>query len=539
MYKLLIVDDEPTVRTGLRGYVDWSAHGIEVAGEADDGDTALDLIERETPDLVLTDVRMPSMDGIALSREISSRYPEVKIIFVSGHDDAEYLKSALKVSAVDYIFKPVNLHELGEVVGRVVAGLNARDREREANEERLRKLKESMPLLREKFLLSLVGGAPQADLRERAAFLGLDLPVEAPYWVIALSVDDLAEVTGSRSEQDRQLLWYAVRNVCQELIDRRFRGCVFEHSVGAFVCILLADGPDAEEALFGLAGDIRDNLERWLRLSVTIGIGEQAASLSGLASSYRQAREAAEHKWYLGKNQIITMDSLDGAEGDAEGSGGYGRDEREALLSALKAANPDTLREVLDRMFADLNRGRRDGLRYGRNVCLQIVLAVGQLVLELNAQSAAFEASEAGLIESLLGQETLSGMRALVESYVMAAYERIRDKRSGKTANLVERVQAIIDERYGDGGLTVAEIGKEVYLTPTYVSLLFKQETGRTIGEYLTQVRIGRAKAMLRDPRYKLYDICHAIGFTDPSYFTKLFKKETGVTPSAYRDGHA
>ncbi|NBD25189.1 response regulator transcription factor [Paenibacillus glycinis] len=545
MYKLLIVDDEPTVRAGLRAYFNWSSFGIEVMDEADDGDVALAIIGRERPDLVLTDVRMPNMDGITLSRHISARHPETKIVFISGHDDADYLKSALKVSAVDYIFKPVNLEELSAVVRRVVADLDAERAEQRLKEELAIKLKEGMPLLREKFLLSLVErAAPRQNLRERLDFLGLDLPVDASYWIMVVSVDDMADVTASRTEPDRQLLWYSVLNIAQELIDRHLGGLAFERRTGEFVGILRADpagdaAPDAVEALFALAGDLRENLERWLKLGVTIGISERVSALSDLALAYKQAREAADHKWFLGKNRIITMDSLRSPETHAGDYGRSGPVDNEELVSALKAADSDKLREVLDLIFADLNRKRRDGLKYGRNACLQIVLAVDQLLLELNAQAADPESSETSLWEALFEQETLGEMRQLIESHLLDACERIREKRTGKTANLVERVRAIIDRNYANGGLTVAEIGKEVYLTPTYVSLLFKQETGQTVNEYLTQVRVERAKELLRDPQYKFYDICYAIGYTDPSYFTKLFKKATGVTPSVYRENHA
>ena len=116
-------------------------------------------------------------------------------------------------------------------------------------------------------------------------------------------------------------------------------------------------------------------------------------------------------------------------------------------------------------------------------------------------------------------------MRGLIESYLATVGEHIREKRTGKVANVVERVRGYIDQNYANGGLTVADIGKAVYLSSTYVSLLFKQETGQTVGEYLTQVRVDQAKKLLRDPQYKFYDICYAIGYTDPSYFTKLFKR--------------
>lgn len=545
MYRLLIVDDEPTVRAGLRSYFDWASYGIEVAGEADDGDVALEMIARERPDLILTDVRMPNMDGIAMSRRVAEAYPHIKIIFVSGHDDVDYLKSAMKVSAVDYIFKPVNLQELGAVIQRVAAEMDAERSERQLRQELLVKLKEGMPLLREKFLLSLIGdGAPDTNIGERVAFLELDLPVDAAYWVLVLSVDDMADVLGSRSERDRQLLWYSVLNIYQELIDTYFRGYAFEHRNGEFVGVLRAAdtdaaAPDMAEALLALAGDIRSNLERWLKLSVTIGISDRADGLADLAHAYKQAREAADYKWYLGKNRIITMDSLETAGSEAGGAPKYDHELNAQLLSALKADDADKLGEAVDRIFANLAHNRPSGLKYGRNMCLQLVLAAGQLLMELGAQSPELEAMEAELWEALFDKETLGEMKQLLESYLASAMDRIREKRTGKVANVVDRIRGFIEQRYSDGSLTVADIGKAVYLSPTYVSLLFKQETGQTVGEYLTQVRVDKAKQLLRDPQYKFYDICYAIGYTDPSYFTKLFKKVTGVTPSAYRDSHA
>jgi len=547
MYRLLIVDDEPTVRAGLREYFDWASYGIEVMGEAEDGDIALEMVARDQPDLILTDVRMLSMDGITMSQRISADYPAIKIIFVSGHDDADYLKSAMKVSAVDYIFKPVNLQELSTVMKRVVADLDAERSEQLHKQELLVKLKEGMPLLREKFLLSMIGeGAPKSELAERVSFLGLSLPVNASYWVMVVSVDDLADVMASRSERDRQLLWYSVLNIYQELLDTHMRGYAFEHRTGEFVGVLQAAEPgggdsatESAEALLTLAGDLRANLERWLKIGATIGISDLADGLSGLAPAYKQAREAADYKWYLGKNRIITMDSLRGASTEDGARRRYDYELHEMLISALKGDDADKVGEAVGMIFASLARSRPDGLKYGRNLCMQLVLAIGQLLMELGAGDPELEVMETELREALYQKETLNDMRGLIESYLATVGVRIREKRTGKVTNVVERVRAYIEENYANGGLTVADIGKAVYLSATYVSLLFKQETGQTVGEYLTQVRVDKAKELLRDPQYKFYDICYAIGYTDPSYFTKLFKKVTGATPSAYRDAHA
>ncbi|TVY10981.1 response regulator [Paenibacillus cremeus] len=542
MYKLLIVDDEPTVRFGLRNYFDWSAFGIEIMDEADDGDVALDLLGHSKPDIVLTDVRMPNMDGITLSKEIRERFPEIKIVFVSGHDDADYLKSALQVSAVDYIFKPVNLQELKAVVERVITVLEAEKRERLLTQDMQSKLKESMPLLREKFLMSLLrDGVPQPDrIRDRLEFLELRLPEAAAYWVIVVSIDSYAEVMENRSERDRQLLSYAVLNVVQELIDRYLGGYALEQQSGEFVGIIhahtLDQEADLEERLFTLAGDIRENLQNWLKMSVTIGIGQRVSRLPGLVHSYAHAREAAGRKWFLGKNRIITMDSL---EQEEESYSRFDHARSERLASILKTAEEGPLQAALEELFEGLSRNRRDGFKYARNVCLQILLIAGQLLLELNLQSAEFEEEEAQQRERLFKLETIGELKQLVAQHLTQVCEAIQEKRSGKANNLVERVRAIIERRYADNELTVAEIGKEVYLTDTYVSLLFKQETGRTVNEYLTHIRIEKAKELLSDPRNKFYDICYAVGYADPIYFSKLFKKVTGLTPSVYREHYA
>ncbi|MBD2863191.1 response regulator [Paenibacillus oceani] len=560
MYKLLVVDDEPAVRLGLRNYVDWGQFDIRFVGEADDGDTGLEAVERLMPDIVLTDVRMPNMDGITLSKEIRKRFPDTKIVFVSGHDDSDYLKSAMKVSAVDYILKPVNLQELRTVIARVVAELQEVQTERRMTQQMQAKLQESMPLLREKFLLSLIlNGAPRGGrTQERLDFLGLGLPYNAAYWVIVVSVDRFADIVEKYTERDLQIFCYAIQNVCQEVVRQYLQGSVFEHRSGEFVGIVYADQghacltgagqasagstpigyDDPEELLFELASQLRDHLQRFLRISVTIGLGDRVSNLGELAGSYEQAREAAAGKWYLGQNQILTMDSLNLDKRETFDERSYRFDSAESgkLISILKGGEPRQLGLALDELFDRLARQRRGGLKYSRNVILQIVLLAGQLMLELNLADEELERRESWLWEELFKQETIAELRQLLETYLQEVCGRIGERRSGRASNIVERVRAIIERRYADNKLTVSEIGREVYLTDTYISLLFKQETGRTVNEWLTQYRMEKAKELLANPTYKLYDICYAVGYADPSYFSKLFKKVTGLTPSVYRE---
>jgi two-component system response regulator YesN len=381
MYKLIIVDDEPTVRNGLRNYFNWAEFGIEVVDEADDGDIGLQIVERTKPDIVLTDVRMLHMDGITMSAQIRAKYPLIKIVFVSGHDDADYLKSALQVNAVDYIFKPVNMQELHTVIERVVGELQEEQQKRGLIADMQVKLTQSMPLLLEKFLMSVIrDGVSQPDrIHGRLDFLGIQLPLAAAYWVIIVRVDDSAVVVDNRSERDKQLLTYAVLNVCQELIDSYMSGYAFENQSGEYVGIVYGglEQEGLENQLLLLAEEIRENLGRWLKISVTIGVGERVSELSGLPLSYMRAKEAADQKWYLGKNRIITMDNL---ETDQTSTYRFESAQSEWFMSALKAADPEPLMKAVGELFDRLTRNRRDGFRYGRNVSLELILLSNRLI---------------------------------------------------------------------------------------------------------------------------------------------------------------
>ncbi|MBB6673457.1 response regulator [Cohnella nanjingensis] len=544
MKTLVIVDDEPSVLNGLTRYVNWPSLGIELAGTANDGDTGLTLILERKPDIVLTDVKMPKLDGTEMAVRLRSLLPSAKIVFISGHNDTDYLKSALQVQAIDYIFKPISRKELTEVLQKVVAELDAEQRERELVGEMQVKLTQSMPFLREKFLLSAVSdGIHTAHPEEKLDFLELSFLRAERYLVLVVLLDDLAETMEPRSERDKQLLSYAVLNIIQELIHRTTSGIAFEKTLGEYVAILTVRGEDGEgddeesaasteNGLLSLAEAIRDNLGRWLKLSVTIGVGEETGRLDDLPLSYKQAREAASQKWYLGKNRILTVDSMEVADSSRFR---LEADTEEAVLSLLRGGDAEGLQALLAGIFERLVYNRSPGFAYERNAALHLVLLSGRVLLEGNLLSADWENRELAVWERALKQETLQDLKLLIETYLLEVCAAVGQKRRGRTGNVIERIERLIGERFREN-LTAADIAAGVYLSPTYVSLLFKQETGETLFEYLTKVRVERAKELLLDPQTKFYEVCEAVGYSDPSHFSKVFKKMTGLTPSAFRD---
>jgi two-component system response regulator YesN len=251
-----------------------------------------------------------------------------------------------------------------------------------------------------------------------------------------------------------------------------------------------------------------------------------------LPRSYRLAAEAAEHKWFLGKNQIITIDSL-GMDKE-EPSMGIVPDTRQ-FVSILKSDQSSAAASYLDEWFRMWNETRSLSIKSCQNGCIQLMLACSNLLIELDIDMESINNSERRLWEIVHRVETIKELKNDISAHVELVQAAITQKRERKTKNGVVQIQSYIQEHYARE-LTIAEIASSVYLTTTYICLLFKQETGMTINEYLIDVRIAKAKEMLGDFRNKLYDICFAVGYKDPSYFSKLFKKQTGFSPTEFRD---
>lgn len=359
MYKMLIADDDYITLEGLRDLIDWSAMGIAIAGEAEDGKQALDAAMAIRPDILLTDVVMPIMNGIELVECIRQELPDLMVVMISGHQDVGYLKSAMKLDAVDYILKPFNLMELQVVMQKVIRKLESQYRGRR--------------------------------LQREVEYFGSSIPVVASPDVREM-LEQIVAVFGSG-----QLLALeaAVRSFFQTIREKKMTSILFLTAICAELLTKTARNVSAKKALEGM---------------------------EELAKSYQHVE--------------ISRDSF----------------QLEELV----------LRKLLE-----------------------------------------------------------------MESILQAS-------RGGKTKRLVKEVESLIQQKYNQA-LTIQQIANEVYVSPSYLQSLFKKETGQTMNDYMTFVRIEKAKELLKDPAVKVYEVAYQVGYQDTHYFSKIFKKLVGLNPLDYR----
>jgi len=533
MYKIIIVDDEASTRNGLKECMPWEKYEMEVAGLAADGESGLTLAAEVKPDIVLTDIRMPFMDGITFARKLREMDEQIQIVFISGHDDVDYMKSALQIEAVDYIMKPVNRQELGSVMQKIATKLLDQEQRIVQMNNMNAKLSQSMPLLREKFLMTLIHDGVKAtpNLPGKLEMLEMHLPLTGLYSAVLVHIDDQVKVYAGMSERDKQLISFAMLNICQEIIERTHQGYAFEQQQGEYVCILCLT-EEQEEALFGLISDIKETLSTLMKLSVTVGVGSAVPDLAQLPISYKMAYEAASQKLFLGKNQILTIDSLASA-----------RDEQTFKLSSqhteqfslfLKTGDADKLTSLVDLIFNELTAARPT-VKLCHNICMLLLVAASNLALEFDLQDDALLMKEEQLWSSLEQLETTEEMKKLLLDYFLTICNQIQQKRSRKSRGVITEIKQFLLLNYNQN-ITITHVADHVYMTSTYVCLIFKQETGETINEHLTSIRMSKAKELIMDYKNKLQEVGLAVGYSDPSYFTKQFKKHVGLTPKEYRE---
>lgn len=532
-WKMIIADDEWNVREGLKEVVDWAAQDIEVIALAANGQEAYDLCMAHRPDVLLTDIRMPMIDGLEASARLKEAMPQLRIIIISGIQDFNYVKTALKLEADGYLLKPIKLEELTETVSQVVASLEE-ERARKLQMERLEQnLKESMPVLKEKFMADLLTGIFKngEEIRRKLTFFRISLDKGGPWKVALFQMDDYEEAVKLYSEKYRNLLGFSVRNIMDDILYNGNNGVAVTLKEDEYAVLFSCSEPE-EARIPDICQDMIQSINAYLKIPMSAGLGNRVEDLTELHLSCQEARSAVEYKFFTGRNSLVDIRDIGSARMSLDLNAMY--DEQAKVIQMLRLGDTENVRRKTGELLASLCANRTVPVGYVQSTCVELVTLASKSFLELGEELETAGLSLPEMIRDIYCQDNAGELTELVQRYLDQLTLYMANRHKSKNSATIKKIKEIIAAKYMEN-LTIARISEEVYLSPNYISLVFKKETGESVTEHLTKVRMEAAMALLLDQDLKILDISEMVGYENATYFSTVFKKYTGLHPQKYR----
>jgi two-component system response regulator YesN len=521
LYKVFLVEDEIVTREGIRDNVDWRSVGFEFCGEAPDGEMALPLIEKAQPDVLITDIKMPFMDGLQLSKIVRERMPWVKIIILSGHDEFDYAQAAVKLGVTEYLLKPASAQDLRNVLQRVAVLLDQEGREKESLQRLREQLADSRALIREKFLLRLAMGAESAPAAvEQSQALGLDIVAKC-YLVVLVKIELRPSAQPFDYNQCQQ-----VARLVSNLVENNPDALLTNKDMQELVLIIKGESPEqVQQAGHALAERIKREIEDKTTCGLTIGMGSPQGRLGDIHHSFAEALARAGGTG----GEALPMNAGTGDRAELLKLDGP------ALDSYLKSGMPDDFDGFFDAYIQPLAEAALRSYLVKNYVFVDIVLTTAQFVSDLGGDVDQVFPEVSGVERLLLSVKTLDQMREETRR-IFARALAFRDSQvRHQRALIVHQAKAYIDTHFINPDLSLSKVAAHVNLSPSHFSAVFSRETGQTFKEYLTRLRIERAKELLRTTNLKSFEVAYQSGYNDPHYFSYIFRKNTGLSPQQFR----
>ncbi len=532
-YRILLADDEEEVRKAIIRKIDWESLGFLVAGDADNGEEALEKIEQLKPDVIMTDIRMPYMDGLTLAARVRQKYPSIKILIFSGYDDFEYAKEAIKLNVTEYILKPVNGQELTKILARVRDCLDEEIEQR----SNINSLRESylrnLPILRELFLNDLVrGNVPEEEVRPKLEEYNLDISGARKWLASVISVEPEERDEGQplSRQQEQKLIPISVR----QLVEDSLRGCVrfaVFNSTDGITMITAIDGQNTQTGFIDMLGDICKEIRRILEVTVTIGVGHSTQSLEQIGKSYQSAVDALGYKAIIGAGGTIYINDMEPVN---RGKLQLEEKDEEELESQIKFGTPKTIAAAVQALAAQMEDAKVHASQY-QVYMLSLTGCITRLMQQYDMDMRKIFDGDRGFMRFLEKGQNREEFTAWLIDIACQMNEAMTRRRDTTARQVIEEAKAYIQEHYPEPELSVEMICRQLHMSPAYFSTVFRKETGKTCVAYLTEVRLNKAVELLNETKDKTYVIARKVGYQEQNYFSYVFKKRFGVSPTKFR----
>ncbi|WP_040761287.1 response regulator transcription factor [Ruminiclostridium cellobioparum] len=525
MQKVMIVDDELRIRQGLAKLIEWEEYGLEIVCEAANGKDALRQLEENEINVIVTDIKMPVMDGIELIKEINKRALDVRIIVLSGFDDFSFVKNAMKLGAENYLLKPVNKEELLGTIKDMLEDIKSKRISDIQN-------RAGLTYLRNNTLNRIVKNEIKPnELRDKSELLELNIWTSSMQ--VAIFQPYLPNGKENESHEEGQDLLSAIFSICEESV-KPYADCItFIDSNGRIVYIFNLAGEKLERNK-SLLLNCQQKVIAGLGIHSAVALGSIVESQKHIHLSYQQAVQSLDYKIVYGPDRIILYSEIRKRfEHKHEEVNIY----EEWIQNCISASKAEELTACIDNVFRDIkDQGTGISPEQVRNITMKIILAIFHKAREffINTEKI-IDYNEYMVFWSISKADDIDELRKLSIDIGIKVINAVQQQQSKRYSKTVEYIINYIQNNYSQQDICLKTMANQMDVSAVHLGRIFKNETGMFFSDYLNQIRIQEAKRMLVETNIKIRDITEKVGFVNTSYFFTVFKKVMGVTPGEIR----
>ncbi|MEG1991969.1 MAG: response regulator [Acetivibrio sp.] len=530
MYKVLLVDDEPEVMMAVIKKMEWETLGFKVIGYAQNGEEALEMAENNTPDVVMTDIKMPFMDGLTLSRKLKETYDGIKIIIFSGFDEFEYAREAIKIEVEEYILKPMKLEELTEIFRRIK---NMLDKEREEKND-IEKLKhyyiKSLPLMQDQFYIGLIEGKMDENKIESYK-KNYQIKMEGESFVaMVLRICGNSDCEENNSTiLDQELRKFSIKNLIDEnLQSYNFKSFAYFEQI---IYIVTMEEKENIKLFVDKLDKICKMAERMLGINVVAGIGSVCPRMQQLKYSYEGAKNAA---FYREEDEISHATYIEELQPFIKRAQTFDEQSIQAILMEIKMGDQKKLTSQIEGFIKQV-RESKCSIKQLQVMLMGVVTELYKLGGAYDIDMTEILGDNLDVYQQLSRFDGLEEMQKWLLEVCLMVRKSISKERKNTAQLLIDKAVNYMEENYGDSSLSIEKICGILNVSGAYFSTIFKRETGQTFLNYLTEIRMKKAILLLDGTEEKTYIISEQVGYMEPNYFSYVFKKKYGMAPSKYR----
>lgn len=537
MIKVFLVEDEVIIRQSIKNNVEWEKHGYEFVGEAADGEMALPLIKELKPDILITDIKMPFMDGVELGKILKTEMPEISIIFLTGYDDFSYAKEAISIGVAEYLMKPVTGKQLIAALDKVKEQIVQKKIMTE-NMSRLEKESErNIQIKRYRFFGELVRSKiPVSKLITMGNELGISIMASA-YAVILIKFYFNHPDDGERKRQAEDA------DMLLAQTDSEQNAVMFQRATEGYIFLLkVQSDEDIDQVRERFLDNVKKIASGFEDLGYFIGVGETVHRVHEISRSYDTASVAFAKQYEMEKNRVIYYSQLDKKE-EMENISvdidfreiNMEKTDKSVLVKFLKSGAKEEVDGFVEDYFKAFGEKNMESFLFRQYIILDICVIINEFLEQIQGAKKKVADKMFGENYKFTDVDTLVKTKAYVKRLINKVLELRSESVIKKYQPMIEEATEYIKEHFNDDDMSLNVVASIVGLSPSHFSTVFRQEVGSTFVEYLTMVRMEEAKTLLKCTSLKSSEIGYRIGYKDPHYFSFLFKKTQRCTPKEYR----